>query len=579
MYVSLVDMLRSRAADQGPDIAFWYLLDGEDDVADITFASLDRDSRAVAARLTGVGRAGDRVVILMAPGPDFLAAYFGCLYAGMIAVPAFLPDVINVDRSVPRLRAIAQDAEAVCILSDELFVTFREHLWNLAPDLARTPWVSIEDAIAHGDAGAWSDPGVTDDMTAFIQYTSGSTSLPKGVMLSHGNLLANCELIRSSCAQDDRFIGVSWLPPYHDMGLIGGILTPVYMGRPLALFSPMDFLAKPLRWLTAMTKFQATFSGAPNFAFELCVRRVPEEDRRDLDLSHLESVYNGAEPIRPSTLERFTAAFAPYGYRSSAMRPCYGMAEATLFVTSADEPGAEVVVTAFDRAGLAEGVARAPVDGEPSECLVACGAPAAVQDIRIVDPESSEQLADGAIGEIWIAGPSVGKGYWGRRRQTAEAFDARTAAGDGPFLRTGDLGFFHDGQLYVAGRIKDILIVRGRNLYPQDLEVVAESVPGIRAGCVAAFAVADVDGSTDGVAIVAEVNESALGDPVTAAQAVRAAVVEHYQVAPTEVVFIAPRSLPKTSSGKIQRHAAKRLFEEEALDRVGATPPGPAPVG
>ncbi len=573
MFVSLVDMLRTRAAEQGSDTSFWYLLDGEDDVLDITFASLDRDARAVAVRLAEVGKPGDRVVILMAPGPDFLAAYFGCLYAGLIAVPAFLPDVINVDRSVPRLRAIAQDAEAVCILSDELFVSFREHLWNLAPDLARTPWVSIEEAVADGDAESWSEPDASLDTIAFIQYTSGSTSLPKGVVLTHGNLLANSEVIRASCDMDGRFIGVSWLPPYHDMGLIGGILQPIYQGRPLALFSPMDFLAKPVRWLRALSTYQATFSGGPNFAYELCVRRVPEADREGLDLSHLEGLYNGAEPIRASTLERFAAAYEPYGYRATAMRPCYGMAEATLYVTSADEPGAETLVTAFDRSSLADGVAAPPVPGEPSESLVSCGSARALHEVRVVDPDTCEELDEGRVGEIWYAGPSIGQGYWGRRRQTAETFDAHTTSGDGPFLRTGDLGFFHGGDLYVAGRIKDILIVRGRNLYPQDLELVAESVPGIRAGCVAAFGVADVDGSTDGVAIVAEVNEATIGDLDAAAQAVRAAVVDHYQVAPTEVVFITPRSLPKTSSGKIQRHAAKQLFEEGTLERVGVTAP------
>ena len=568
MFVSLVDMLRSRADEQGDDTSFWYLLDGEDDVADITYASLDRDARAVAARLSEVGRPGDRVVILMAPGADFLAAFFGALYAGLIAVPAFLPDVFNVDRSVPRLRAIAQDADAVCILSDELFVTFREHLWKLAPDLARTPWVSIEEAIAESDAAAWVDTDAKGDTTAFIQYTSGSTSLPKGVMLSHGNLLANSELVRASVQQDDSFVGVSWLPPYHDMGLIGGILQPIYQGRPLALFSPMDFLAKPVRWLRALSKYQATFSGGPNFAYELCVRRVSDEDKETIDLSHWTAAYNGAEPVRPSTLERFAEAFAVCGYRPEAMRPCYGMAEATLFVCASADPANPPIVTAFDRTGLAEGVARPPVADEPSESLVACGGPALLHDIQIVDPATSKVLPEDTIGELWLAGPCVGQGYWGRRRPTAETCDARTDDGDGAFLRTGDRGIFHDGELYVAGRIKDILIVRGRNLYPQDLELVVESVAGIRAGCIAAFAVADVDGSTDGVAIVAEVNEATIGDLDAAAQAVRTAIVDHYQVSPTEVVFITPRSLPKTSSGKVQRHAARQQFEEGTLERV-----------
>ncbi|MBS1836260.1 MAG: fatty acyl-AMP ligase [Actinobacteria bacterium] len=569
-------MLRSRAGEQGADTSFWYLLDGDDDVMEITFGSLDSDARSVASRLAQVGGPGDRVVILMAPGPDFLAAFFGCLYAGMIAVPAFLPDMVNIKRSVPRLQAIAQDAEAVAILTDDLFVAFRDELWAVAPDLARTPWILVGDATSSG-GDDWADPGSTQDTTAFIQYTSGSTSLPKGVVLSHGNLLANLELIRASSGGDDPFIGVSWLPPYHDMGLIGGILEPLYRGGQGALMSPLDFLSRPLRWLRAISTYSATTSPAPNFAFELCVRRIAAEDREGLDLSSWKYAFNGAEPVRASTIRRFAEAFEPHGYSQRTMLPCYGLAESTLYV-SAKPTGELPLISRFDRDELAAGRAVSALVEEPSEEpseearsveLVSCGVGGPLHDIRIVDPDSSAPLEDDRLGEIWLAGPSVGHGYWGRRRQTAEVFHATTSDGEGPFLRTGDLGFFHDGQLYVAGRIKDILIVRGRNLYPQDLELVAESVPGVRAGCVAAFAVADVDGSTEGVAIVAEVNESTIGDLDAAARAVQAAVVEHYQVAPSEVVFIAPRSLPKTSSGKIQRHAAKRMFEEGSLELVG----------
>lgn len=570
MFVSLVDMVRTRTEGQGSDTAFRYLLDGEDDVLDITYAALDRDARSVAVRLAEVARAGDRVVILMAPGPDFLAAFFGCLYAGLIAVPAFLPDMINVDRSVPRLRAIAQDATAACILSDELFVTFREHLWNLAPDLARTPWVSIEEAIAGDAASSWSDTGAAGDTPAFIQYTSGSTSLPKGVVLSHGNLLANSELIRRSSGGDADFSCVSWLPPYHDMGLIGGILQALYRGGHGTLMSPLDFLARPARWLRAISTYSATTSPAPNFAFELCVRRVLGEDREGLDLSSWKYAFNGAEPVRASTLRRFGEAFGPSGFAPTSMLPCYGLAEATLFVC-AKPTGEAPQIGRFDRDALAAGRAVPSQDEAGSVELVACGAAEPLHEIRVVDPDTSVPLDDRTLGEIWLAGPSVGHGYWGRRRQTAETFGAHTADGAGPYLRTGDLGFFHDGQMYVAGRIKDILIVRGRNLYPQDLEQVAESVEGVRAGCVAAFAVADVDGSTDGVAIVAEVNEATIGDIDAAAQAVRAAIVDHYQVAPAEIAFIAPRTIPKTSSGKIQRHAVKQLLEEGALQRVGVT--------
>lgn len=311
MFVDLVDMVRSRADSQGDETVFRFLLDGEADELPFSYGELDRQARALAVRLQQEGRPGDRVVILMAPGAEFVVAFVACMYSGLIAVPAFLPDVMNAERSVPRLRAIAQDAEAVCILTDELFATFREQLWSVAPDLARTPWLLAGEAIRTGDPEAWSDPGLGGEAIAFIQYTSGSTALPKGVVLTHGNLLANSEVIKSKCFVDGEFSGVSWLPPYHDMGLIGGVLQPLYQGRPMVLMSPMDFLARPLRWLQAITKYSATVSPAPNFAFELCVRRIAPEQREGLDLSSWRVAFNGAEPIRPSTLERFEEALGP----------------------------------------------------------------------------------------------------------------------------------------------------------------------------------------------------------------------------------------------------------------------------
>jgi acyl-CoA synthetase (AMP-forming)/AMP-acid ligase II len=560
-------MVRSRADAHGDEIVYRFLLDGEQDELPYAFDELDRQARALAVRLLQEGQPGDRVVILMAPGPLFVVAFLACLYSGLIAVPAFLPDVMNAERSIPRLRAIAQDAEAVCILTDDLFVAFRDQLWAVAPDLARTPWLLAEEALTSADPDAWSDPGITADSIAFIQYTSGSTALPKGVVLTHANLLANSELIRLQCDLDGQFTGVSWLPPYHDMGLIGGVLQPLYQGRPMVLMSPMDFLAKPVRWLDAISRYSATASPAPNFAFELCVRRIPPEQREGLDLSSWRVAFNGAEPIRPSTLDRFDEAFGPYGWRRETMLPCYGLAEATLMV-SGHGPEKPTVVTAFDRNALAKGEAR-PVDGDAAfERMVACGTAGPLHDIRIVDPESSAEVGDGDIGEIWLNGPSVGQGYWGRRRQTKEVFDARLGTGEGPFLRTGDLGFFHDGELYVAGRIKDVIIVRGRNIYPQDIEILAEAVPGVRGGCVAAFAVAAEDGSTDGLAVVAEVNEAKMGDGHAVVAAIRSAVTEHYQVAPSTVVLISARTLAKTSSGKVQRNATRRSMEEGTLDQI-----------
>lgn len=567
MFANLVDMVRGRADARGDDTVFRFLLDGEHDELPYSYGELDRQARALAVRLAEEGRPGDRVVILMAPGPSFVVAFVACLYSGLIAVPAFLPDVMNAERSVPRLRAIAQDAEAVCIVTDDLFLTFREQLWAVAPDLARTPWLLADEAMRDADPDAWSDPGISGDSVAFIQYTSGSTALPKGVVLTHANLLANSELISAICRLDGEFSGVSWLPPYHDMGLIGGVLQPLYQGAPMVLMSPMDFLARPRRWLQAISDHSATVSPAPNFAFELCVRRIPPEQREGLDLSSWRVAFNGAEPVRVATLERFAEAFAPCGWRPETMVPCYGLAEGTLLV-SGHGPERSTVITAFDRDALAKGEARPADDPNSAEQLVACGGPGEGHDLRIVEPDTSAEVSDGDIGEIWLSGPSVGRGYWGRRRQTREIFGATLEGGDGPYLRTGDLGFLHDDELYVAGRIKDLIIVRGRNLYPQDLEGLAEGVPGVRAGCVAAFGIATDDESTDALAVVAEVNEATLGDPEAAVAAIRSAITEQYQVSPSRVALIRARTLAKTSSGKVQRHAAKAGLEADTLDEV-----------
>lgn len=565
MFASLVDLLRTRAEADGDGIAFRFLLDGEELEAVHTYSDLDRDARSLAVRLAGSAEPGDRAVILTAPGPQFIVAFMACSYAGVIAVPAFLPDMMRVERSIPRLRAIAQDAEPACILTDELFIPFRDQLWATAPALATTPWVVVGDALQE-DPEEWRDPNVGSDDVAFIQYTSGSTAVPKGVVLTHGNLLANSRILEAHMPGDD-FYAVSWLPPYHDMGLIGGILQPLYRGRPVTLMSPLDFLARPVRWLRAMSRYAATVTGGPNFAYELCVRRVTPEQREGLDLSNWRSAINGAEPVRAETLARFDEAYGPYGWRPETMTPSYGLAEATLIV-SGHGPDRTPLVTRFDADAMAaEGVARAAAANEPGEVLVACGEAEPSVDRRIVDPETRRQLPDGTIGEIWLAGPIVGAGYWGRRRESDQVFRAHLDTGEGPFLRTGDLGFVHEGELYIAGRIKDLIIIRGRNLHPQDIEQSVERVEGVRAGGVAAFH----DGtSVESLAIVAEIDEARVGDHGAALIAVRETVAERHQVAPSTVVFIGPRTLAKTSSGKVQRHAVRRALEEGALEHLAA---------
>ena len=417
---------------------------------------------------------------------------------------------------------------------------------------------------------------------AFLQYTSGSTGTPKGVMLSHENLLHNSLRIMQAFEITRSQSGVFWLPSFHDMGLIGGILVPLYGGKFNVIMSPVAFLQKPLRWLQAISKYRATISGGPNFSYELCVRKITPEQRATLDLSSWSLAFNGAEPVRPETIDAFCEAFAPCGFRREAFFPCYGLAESTLMVTGGMkfEPP---VIRAFDAASIETGTALVRTGFAPgTRRLVGSGRELDGQDVRIVDPQTCEALPPGRIGEIWVSGPSVAQGYWNRPDATKETFGAMLALPDahsqtqsakkwrpnpGPYLRTGDLGFFDNGELFVTGRLKDLIIVRGRNHYPQDIEhSVEEASPLVRAGSVAAFSV-DVDGR-ERVVVVAELERGKRDSDEIAASfdAIRKRLAVEHEVALEAIVMVRPNSIAKTSSGKIQRHACKRQFLEGTLE-------------
>ncbi|HEV7786800.1 MAG TPA: fatty acyl-AMP ligase, partial [Thermoanaerobaculia bacterium] len=445
----LTEALRETAVSRPGQIAFTFL-DEAGAATDLSYADLDRRALAIAARLQELGGAGQRALLLYPPGLEFVAAFLGCLYGGVVAVPAYPP---TSERTLPRLLAIAQDARPVLALTTSARLDKLQTLAARLPGFDSLAWVET-DRIAADLAGAWRDPQPGPDTLAFLQYTSGSTAAPKGVMVSHGNLFHNEEMIRRAFGQSADSVIVGWLPLYHDMGLIGNVLQPLYLGAHCILQTPATFLQRPLSWLAAISRYRATTSGAPNFAYDLCVRRIGAEQRAGLDLASWEVAFNGAEPVRPDTLERFAAAFAPQGFRRKAFYPCYGLAEATLFVSGGGK-GALPVVEAAGARGL-----------------VGCGRPWMDQRLAVVDPESGRPVSDGQEGEIWISGPSVAQGYWGQPEATERDFRARLAgdpadAGEGPFLRTGDLGFLRGGELFVTGRLKDLIIVRGRNHYPQ----------------------------------------------------------------------------------------------------------------
>jgi amino acid adenylation domain-containing protein len=563
--VVLPEVLRARALREPDCQLFTFLAEGEAEAATFTCSELDRRARAIAAELQDRTRRGDRALLLFPAGLDFIAAFFGCLYAGVVAVPCSPP---RPRRGLEGLERQAHDAGA------SLALTTRElHDRIAAPDagpaLRGLSWL-ITDELPSDSASGWRPWSPMPEDLAFLQYTSGSTSAPRGVLVSHGNLLDNERQIREAFGQTEASLVVGWLPLYHDMGLIGNVLQPLFCGGRCVLMSPSAFLQRPLRWLEAISRYRATTSGGPSFAYELCARRSPAA-AAGLDLSSWSLAFCGAEPVRADTLERFAAAFAPLGFRRTAFYPCYGLAEATLFV-SGGRCGEAPRVRAWSARGLAHGDGRPAAPGEESRELVSCGGAFGESRIAVVDPLSAVPCPPGRIGEVWISGPSVAGGYWGRAGESGETFGARLAgSAEGPFLRTGDLAFLADGELYLTGRRKDLIIIRGSNHYPQDLELSAErSHPLLRPGCGAAFAIAEEgEGGEERLVLVQEVDRRATpADLAAALAAIRGAIAEEHELQPAAVVLIAAGTLPKTSSGKVQRGRCRARFLAGELDVV-----------
>ncbi|MFP6613718.1 MAG: beta-ketoacyl synthase N-terminal-like domain-containing protein [Pirellulales bacterium] len=552
-----IHLLRHRAQHQANDVAFKYLIDGEDEELNVTYAELDASARAVATWLESRGLANKRALLLYPSGMEFVTAFFGCLYAGVIAVPTNPP---SRNAKLSRIEAIVDAADAKVALTTLEILGRVEPVLSESPRLSKLPWHATDDEAEPSAADDWKMPDVSSDTLAFLQYTSGSTGTPKGVMLSHDNLMHNSAVINLAFENTRSVMGVFWLPNFHDMGLIGGILQPLYMCRPNVLMSPMMFLQKPFRWLRAITKYRGTVSGGPNFSYDLCTEKVTAEQLGQLDLSSWSVAFNGAEPVRPETIDRFCEKFGPCGFRREAFYPCYGMAEATLIVTGGFVPQ-QPVVKKFDKRALAKNRALPPQPGQQTQQLVGCGKSLPDQSVRIVDPESRIEQADDKIGEIWASGPSIAHGYWQQPEETENAFNAYLADSEaGPFLRTGDLGFLLDGELFVTGRIKDLIIIRGTNHYPQDIERTVEGVHPSLQGVGGAAVSIDVN-DDEQLVIIHEIQRSYRdlnADEVFSA--IRQATLENHDVDVHAIALIKMGSLPRTTSGKVARHACRDDF-------------------
>lgn len=563
---TFVDLLRWRALTHPELMAMGFFGDGENLSAELSYGELDRQARTWALKLLALHPPGTRALLVFPPGLDFMLAFAGCLYAGWIPVPAYPPESHRLEHSLKRLLAIIADAQAPVVLTIDAFRQMAENMLQQSgqANLQALDWLTPTD-LTGLDPAQWQCPPLNAESLAFLQYTSGSTGTPKGVMISHGNLMANMAMIKNAFEHGERQdTVVCWVPFYHDMGLVGHLLQSLYIGGKNLIISPLDFLRKPLRWLKLISDWRGTSTGAPNFAFDLCVRKISPAERDALDLSSLRLVLNGAEPVQHATVERFLNYFAPAGFPRHAIYPAYGMAEATVFISGslrAERP----VYLGVDPSALAEHRVRVLPEADPTaQVWVGSGKPNGDEAIRVVDPHSCQDLGEDRVGEIWLRGSHIAQGYWRREAETQASFGARLNDGSPEkWLRSGDLGFLHQGEIFVTGRIKDLIIIRGRNLYPQDLERQVESLradfPAIRPGC--SVAVALTGAGSEQLALLLEV-----AVPFDAGEALCQALVTEieaaFEIAPRQILLLPPGALPKTSSGKLMRQACRQALEK-----------------
>jgi acyl-CoA synthetase (AMP-forming)/AMP-acid ligase II len=566
---SLVDVLRWRAKNQPRQLAYRYLRDGEYDEVIMTYEDLDRRARSIAVELRSSAKEGDRALIIFPPGLDFIAAYFGCLYAKILAIPVYPPHPASLERNLSLILRIAADANpAIALLNTSLYDVIKSRK-EIADKFGNIKMLATDNDKINDGPDKWQLPEIKKNDLAFLQYTSGSTSSPRGVMISHGNLLHNLDLIGKCFGVSGESHAVSWLPAYHDMGLIGGILQPLYSGFPITLIPHMMFLQRPFRWLQTISRYHATISGGPNFAYDLCIKKIKPEQKELLDLSSWEVAFNGAEPVYHKTLDQFAAYFASRGFRRKAFLPCYGLAESTLMVTGAHKNSTPLVQHLMNPELAQNRVIITPEMRENTRALVSCGQNISDQDVQIVNVETLKPCAADEIGEIWVSGPSVASGYWKKSSETEFTFNARLSntTEEKPYLRTGDLGFLYEGELYVTGRIKNLIISEGKNHYSHDIERTVEtSHPAIRQTGCAVFSICK--SGVEDLIVIAEIEHKFVVKTEEVIKTIREAVSLYHGLRVDDIRLTKPGAIPRTTSGKIRHFLCKEYYMTGSLKEI-----------
>ncbi|MEK0192894.1 MAG: fatty acyl-AMP ligase [Oscillatoriales cyanobacterium] len=572
-FSTLISMLEQRAIDHPQKVSHTFLQEGKTETGSLTYQQLDQQARAIAVHIQNLTAKGERAILLYPQGLEVIVAFYGCLYAGVVAVPTPLPDVSYLKQILPKLQAIIKDAQPSVILTTFQLKSIIDQLAPEIPDFQNLHWL-ITDKIALDSAQEWQDPEVTDDSLAYLQYTSGSTSAPKGVMISHRNILDNLVSSNQGSRIRPESSITTWLPYFHDYGLVTAILQPVYADIPCYFMSPVAFIKYPLRWLEAISRYRSTHNAGPSFAYDYCVHKIKPEERLMLDLSCWKVATIGAESISQKTLESFVEAFGECGFRQSAFDPGYGLAEATLTISCTayerEKPiFCSVIASELEKNRIVEASSNNP--DVIIRTIAGCGQPIPGMKVVIVHPEKLTQCQINEVGEIWVSSASVANGYWNNSSATALTFQAYLKDTDeGPFLRTGDLGFIQNGELFVTGRLKDLIIIGGTNHYPQDIELTVEKSNSlIVSTCSAAFSI-NVEGQEQ-LVVVAEINhnnqegqETEISKETieTIIKGIRELISKHHQLRVCAIVLLKYGTIPRTLSGKIQRFACRKYFLE-----------------